>query len=149
MKYFSILVVLSAFLITGNAQAQNASRLNGKAFWYMMKNVDGTGEEIHDNIRFSDNIMYSDLAGANARTKPAKVSERNNGESSSFVTTVTDANGNELRYECSVEGNSIMGNVSMKKADGTVSEMVLRGMTQEEFLRIKKMKDDYTKSQSK
>ncbi|MFZ9942078.1 MAG: hypothetical protein ACO3O0_00565 [Bacteroidia bacterium] len=149
MKHFSILIAFMAFLTAGSAFAQNASRLNGKTYWYMMKNADGTGEEIHDNIRFVNNTVYSDRAGIVANSKPAKVAEKKiSEESTSFITTVLATNGDELRYECTVEGNSVVGTVQVKKADGTVSEMVLRGMVQEEYLRIKKMKDDYQKSQS-
>jgi hypothetical protein len=148
MKHFSILVLMSLFLVSGTASAQNASRLNGKAYWYMMKNADGTGEEIQDNIRFTDNIMYSDRVGVTANGKPAKVSEKASGESSTFNVKVVASNGEELTYDCVVEGTVIHGTVKVKKADGTVVDKVLRGMTQEEYQRIRKMKDDYMKSQS-
>lgn len=150
MKKISLLFALLAMFAAGSASAQSASRLNGKAYWYMMKNADGTGEEIYDNIRFTGNVMSSDRAGVVANGKPAKVSEKKiNDESTSFVTTIQSSNGEELRYECTVEGNMMVGTVQVKKADGTITDMVLRGMTQEEYLRIKKMKDDYQKSNSK
>lgn len=149
MKHFSILIALVAFLSAGSVFAQSASRLNGKTYWYMMKNVDGTGEEIHDNIRFVNNTAYSDRAGIVSNSKPSKVAEKKiNDESTAFTTTVLATNGDEFRYDCTVEGNNVVGTVKVKKADGTVTEMVLRGMVQEEYLRIQKMKEDYQKSHS-
>ena len=150
MKKITLLFALVAFFAAGSVSAQNTSRLNGKSYWYMMKNADGTGEEIHDNIRFTDNVMSSDRAGVVANGKPAKVSEKKiSDESTSFVTSIQSVNGEELRYDCTVEGNMMVGTVQVKKADGTVTDMVLRGMSQEEYLRIKKMKDDYQKSNTK
>lgn len=150
MKKISLLLVLVVLIAAGSAFAQNTSRLNGKSYWYMMKNADGSGEEIHDNIRFTNNVMSSDRAGVVANGKPAKVSEKKiSDETTSFVTTIQSTNGEELRYDCTIEGNMMVGTVQVKKADGTTSEMLVRGMTQEEYLRIKKMKDDYQKSNSK
>ncbi len=150
MKKISLLFALVALFAASTVSAQSASRLNGQAYWYMMKNADGTGEEIYDNIRFTNNVMTSDRAGVVTNGKPAKVSEKKiSDQSTSFVTTIQSSNGEELRYDCTVEGNMMIGTVQVKKADGTITEMVLRGMTQEEYLRIKKMKDDYQKSNSK
>ena len=146
MKYFSLLLVLAALFTTGNASAQDASRLNGKSFTYIMKNADGTGEEIQDQIRFNNNTMISDRLYNAAKPSFGKVMEKNAGESSVFQVTMVGANGDTYKYNCNVNGKFMDGTIQKIDASGKMTEMVMRGMTSEEFQRIRKEKEDYQKA---
>ena len=145
MKYFSILFVVAALFVSGSSLAQS-SRLNGKTFTYVMNTTDGMGEMIEDRLVFSNNTMSSDRYTVTAKTRQGKVAEKAAGETSTFETTVTGSNNETVTYKCTVEGNYIHGTVEIKDASGNITEMVMRGMTIEEYEKARRMKEEYRKN---
>ena len=147
MNYIKLGLLGMVLLLAGNVSAQSTSSLNGRNFWYMMKNADGSGEEIHDNIQFADNTIVSErLASFNTQTK-SKINERVQGDVVVVETTLMGEDGSEYQYLCNVQGNYIDGTIVRKNADGSTVEMRMRGMVREEFDRVTKEKEEYRKKQ--
>ncbi|MFM7079872.1 MAG: hypothetical protein ACKOYC_08795 [Bacteroidota bacterium] len=147
MNYIRLGLLCVSLFIAGNVSAQSNSSLNGKKYWYMMKNADGTGEEIHDNIQFADNTVVSErLASYNTQRK-SKISERLQGDVTVVETTILGEDGSQYMYQCNVQGNYIDGTIVKTNSDGTTVEMRMRGMVRDEFDRITKEKEDYRKKQ--
>ena len=132
MKYICTLVVAIAIMAVGTVNAQTASKLNGQSYTYMMKNADGTGEEIIDQITFQVGKATSKELGKSGFTT-GNVAERNAGASSNFDMTFTKPNGSKYIYTGVAEGVTFHGTIAVVDANGTTNSMLFRGMLTEEW----------------
>ena len=132
MKYISTLIVAIAIMAVGTVNAQTASKLNGQSFTYLMKNADGTGEEIIDQVTFGKGTVTSGHLGK-AGYATGKVAERNAGATSDFDLTFTKPNGTTYTYSGKAEGVTFYGTINVVDANGTTTPMIFRGMITEEW----------------
>ncbi len=139
MKYISTLFIAIAILAVGTVKAQNASKLNSQSYTYMMKNADGTGPEIIDKMVFGVGEATSDELAKTGFTK-ATVKETNAGATSDFELTFKNATGSKYYYKGKAEGVEFHGTLSVTNANGTVSEMLFRGLLTEEWNHITEQK---------
>ena len=140
MKYFSTLFVVIALMAVGTVNAQTASKLNGQSYTYMMKNIDGTGPEIMDQITFGVGDVTSAELGKSGFTK-GKVMEQNSGASSTFEMIFSNSAKGTYHYKGTAAATTIDGTITVTDANGAATTMAFRGMLTEEWNNIQKEKE--------
>ena len=140
MKYIVTLFVAVAVMAVGTLNAQTASKLNGQSFTYMMKNADGTGEEIIDQITFGAGTVISKELGKSGFAS-GSVAERNAGTTSDFDLTFTKPGGDKYVYTGIAQGVEFHGTIVVTDANGAQSNMLFRGLLTEEWNNILKEKE--------
>lgn len=140
MKYILTLFVAVAVMAVGTVNAQTASKLNGMSYTYMMKNADGTGEEIIDQIKFGTGTVSSKELGKAGFTT-GSVAERNAGATSDFDLTFTKPNGDKYVYTGIAENVVFHGTIVVTDANGAQTNMLFRGMLTEEWNHMMKERE--------
>jgi len=140
MKYISTLIVAIAIMAVGTVNAQTGSQLNGRSYTYMMKNADGSGPEIQDQITFTTGQAFSQELGKTGYNTGSVVERAENG-TSNFELTFKKGKNETYKYAGKVEGSSFYGTITYVDASGKETAMLFRGMTTEEYLEIRKMKE--------
>ncbi len=143
MKYFAILLMFATLTLTGSAVAQSGSKLNGKTYTYVMKDVNG-GEEIIDKFTFNNNTITSERLTSQGY-KSSKVSEKENGSGVQFETTFESSKGGTMKFSGTVEQDHIRGTIIATDASGKVTNMAFRGMTTQLWEKRKEEKANYQK----
>ena len=139
MKYISTLFVVIALLAVGTVNAQTASKLNGQSYTYVMKDINGNGPEIVDQITFGVGKATSKELGKTGFTT-GKVVERNSGASSTFDITFTSASKGTYVYTGTAAGTTLDGTIAVTSPSGK-STMAFRGMLTEEWDNMMKEKE--------
>src|SRR4030095_6852504 len=139
MKYISTLIVVIALLAVGTVNAQTASKLNGQSYTYVMKDINGMGPEIVDQITFGVGQVTSKELGKTGFST-GKVSEKNSGASSTFELTFTSPTKGTYLYTGTAAGTTIDATIAVTTAQGT-STMAFRGMLTEEWEHIQAEKE--------
>src|SRR5688572_248041 len=132
MKYISALFVAIALLAVGTVNAQNASKLNNQSYTYAMKEINGNGEEIVDQLIFSVGKVTSAQLGKSGFTE-GKVIEKNSGAVSDFELNFKNASSETYVYKGRAEGATIDGTVTVTDANGKLTTMAFRGSLTEEW----------------
>jgi hypothetical protein len=152
MKYLIALLVIFAVLATGVANAQTASSLNGQSYTYVMKNINGSGDEVQDMITFQNGTMNSQTLGSRGYTS-AKVAEKPGANGSSFEVTLASKSEGTRLYRGTVNGSTIEGTITVTDKQGVQTTMAFRGMTNEAWYGVqeekRKMREEKEKQQNK
>jgi hypothetical protein len=146
MKYISTLFVVIALFAVGTVKAQTASKLNGQSYTYVMKDINGTGPEIIDQITFGTGQATSKELGKTGFTT-GKVMEKNAGAVSDFELVFKSPTAGTMVYKGKAEGATFDGTIAVTDANGVQSTMAFRGMLTEEWNNIRKQKEEYQKKQ--
>lgn len=130
MKKFSVLFVLIALIATtGITKAQSTSALSGKTFVLIMKDDAGLGEEIMDNMTFSNKQVSSqNMSLFEFAVTSYTETLLPNGAQFSF--TATSPNGASRTYSGTLEDQVIYGTIQVTDNNGQQSAMVFRGATE-------------------
>ena len=132
MKYISTLFVSLALLAVGTVNAQNASKLNSQSYTYVMKEINGNGEEIIDHLNFAVGKVNStelEKAGYAQGT----VIEKNSGAVSDFQINFKNSSSETYVYKGKAEGATIDGTILITDANGKQTTMAFRGSLTEEW----------------
>jgi hypothetical protein len=152
MKYFSALLVVFAVLASGIAQAQTAVALNGQSYTYVMKNINGTGDEIQDMITFQNNTMSSQVLGSRGYSS-SRVIEKTGSTGTSFEVTMNSKSEGTQVFRGTASGATIEGTITVTDKQGVQSTMAFRGMTTEAWHGVqeekRKMQEEKAKQQPK
>ncbi len=152
MKYFSALLVIFAVLATGVVNAQTASTLNGQSYTYVMKNINGTGDEIQDVMTFQNGTLNSQALGSRGYTS-ARVVEKAGASGSSFEVTLQSKTEGTRVYHGTVSGSTIEGTITVTDKQGVQQTLAFRGMTTEAWYGVqeekRKMREEKAKQQQK
>lgn len=148
MKHKKTFIAITVLIATLSfpAVAQNKKEIKDQNFWYMMKNSDGTGDEITDVLRFTNNVLISERAGNQQVGQRVKISRPKDKQASEISGRIEASNGEVLLYDCIMENGVIYGSVDMINTDGSVRQMVMRGMHLDRYMQIKKAKEDYSRN---
>ena len=139
MKYVSAFLVVFALFTAGIAKAQSASKLNGQSYTYMMKNADGSGEEIIDVVTFQNNSMTSSHLGTRGYTSNTVV-EKDAGTSTNFEVTMASKTEGTRVYRGQLQGDAIEGTITVTDKQGVQTTMLFRGMTTETWNTVQEQK---------
>ena len=152
MKYFSALLVIFAVLATGVTNAQTASTLNGQSYTYVMKNINGTGDEIQDVMTFQNGTMSSQTLASKGFAN-ARVVEKPGSAGSSFEVTMQSKTEGTRVYRGTVNGQTVEGTITVTDKQGVQTTMAFRGMTTEAWYGVqeekRKMREEQQKKQQK
>jgi hypothetical protein len=133
MKYISTLFVAIALLAVGTVNAQSASKLNSQNYTYVMKDMNGAGPEIVDQLNFGVGKVTSQELARQGYAQ-GTVIEKNAGASSAFELNFINSTVGTYHFKGTAEGTTIVGTVTISNAKGTpVSELQFRGMLTEEW----------------
>ncbi|HMT29123.1 MAG TPA: hypothetical protein PKD91_07580 [Bacteroidia bacterium] len=139
MKYISSLFVLIALFTVGTVKAQPSSKLNGTSYTFVMKDAVNGGEELFDQITFTNNQVSSQTF-SKAGYSSSKFIEKNGVNTSNFEFTLSSANEGTRLYRGKVEGTNIDGTIIITGKNGAQVTYAFRGMTTAEWNRTQEMK---------
>jgi hypothetical protein len=142
MKYLAFLLFLAVASYTGTVTAQSASKLNGTSYTFVMKSMDGSGEEIIDNLTFSNGSANSEhLASLGYRL--ATINEKGAENATQFEMVFRNGKSETMVFSGNVSGGHIDGTITKTDASGNISNMAFRGMTSDKWEQRKKEKENY------
>ena len=148
MKYFSALLVIFAVLATGVSNAQTATTLNGQSYTYVMKNINGSGDEIQDVMTFQNGTMTSSTL-ASKGYGAARVVEKPGASGSSFEVTLQSKDEGTRVYRGTTSGVTIEGTITVTDKQGVQTTMAFRGMTTETWNGVQEEKRKTREAQQK
>jgi hypothetical protein len=147
MKYLSLLVVFTVLVFAGSANAQKTTSSGGKSYTYVMKNINGQGQEIIDQINFNGNTVISDRLASTGYKAGNMVQKTSGAGSNQFDVIFKNDSKGTMHYTGTLTEKSIEGTVIVTDASGNKTTMAIRGMPTDDFNIMQKEKSDYQKAQ--
>jgi len=147
MKYLSALIVFTVIFFAGSAYAQSPAATGGKSYTYVMKNIDGSGVEIIDQITFNGNSVTSEKFSSTG-FKAGKMTQKSadNGASNFEVTLQSDTEGSVKMSGVLTDG-TIDGTLISTDTNGAQTTMAIRGISTTEWNNLQKAKKEYKETQ--